>query len=269
LSTGSSQGKGSSRPKLSRSFGKSEKIDPNDPRLFSKAIYSSSPSNEYRKYRKLLGVWSEEAIKITMKIDGLTDNQIEAAFANGRAETDLAPPLDEPGLTGAGASSSQPSLNMYARSSGLHGNSGNSSLKKYRKMLTMLPESTVRNRMKVDGYRDDDIDAFFAVDACLSVHSTTIPAVFQTLPPESKKAYSTTAGGEDPFKRTHYGGGGGDPFKKYRKMLSMFPVQAIRFKMKADGYSDEEVEAFVLHELRQPESPTLLHCVVYTKDDSL
>lgn len=126
-----------------------------------------------------------------MKIDGLTDSQIEAAFANGSAETDTVSPMSvEPGLTRAGVS---PSPHMYPRSSGLHGSIGNSSLKKYRKMLTMLPESTVRNRMKVDGYRDDDIDAFFAVDACLLVHSSSIPAEFHTLAPESKKVTTQAA----------------------------------------------------------------------------
>ena len=87
---------------------------------------------------------------------------------------------------------------------------------KYAKMKKMLPEGAVRQKMKVDGFSEDEIDAFFSGSPVAAAAAPTPPA-----PPA-----------ED------------ERFAKYAKMKKMLPEGAVRQKMKVDGFSEDEIDAF-------------------------
>lgn len=86
---------------------------------------------------------------------------------------------------------------------------------KYEKMKKMLPEGAVRQKMQVDGLTEDEIENFM---------SGTIAA-----------APAPEAPANIPDSR----------FEKYEKMKKMLPEGAVRQKMQTDGFSENEIEAFM------------------------
>jgi hypothetical protein len=99
---------------------------------------------------------------------------------------------------------------------------------KYEKMKKMLPEGAVRQKMNLDGFSEEEIEAFFN-GTLPTVATASAPAAPPVVPPAAMAAAVATA----------------DPrFEKYEKMKKMLPEGAVRQKMNLDGFSEAEIEGF-------------------------
>jgi chaperonin cofactor prefoldin len=100
---------------------------------------------------------------------------------------------------------------------------------KYDKMKKMLPEGAVRQKMNLDGFSEEEIEAFFN-GTLPTVATTSAPAVPPPVAPPAVAAASVAT--VDPR------------FEKYEKMKKMLPEGAVRQKMNLDGFSHAEIEGF-------------------------
>lgn len=87
---------------------------------------------------------------------------------------------------------------------------------KYDKMRKMLPEGAVRQKMQVDGFTAEEIDAFLA-----GAPIATAPAPVAPAAPAD------------------------DRYAKFEKMKRMLPEGAVRQKMMVEGFSEAEIDAFM------------------------
>ena len=101
---------------------------------------------------------------------------------------------------------------------------------KFVKMLRMLPEGAVRQKMSMEGFVDSEIESFISSGG---------------VPPTSGLAPATTTAPPT------VGGGGGaseeiDPrYEKFVKMMRMLPEGAVRQKMSMEGFTDTEIDVFI------------------------
>jgi hypothetical protein len=124
---------------------------------------------------------------------------------------------------------------------------GNPAMAKYVKMLSMLPEGAVRQKMMMDGISSAEQDAFFASQPGGGGGAPPPPPG----PPRGGSAPPPPGpprGGSAPPPPPSGGGGGGGPVAahmvKYDKMLSMLPEGAVRQKMQMDGIAQADQLAF-------------------------
>ena len=102
----------------------------------------------------------------------------------------------------------------------------NEKLEKYRKMIKLLPAAAVKQKMSLDGISTSEIDSFLA-DLSKAAEETESPAGGSTAPsvPAPPKV--------------------DERLEKYRKMIKILPEHAVRQKMALDGFTADQIEAFV------------------------
>jgi hypothetical protein len=96
---------------------------------------------------------------------------------------------------------------------------------KYEKMKKMLPEGAVRQKMQLDGFTAQEMDDFFA---------GKIPMVPSTGPAPTEAGAAASAG---PIPDPRY--------EKFEKMKKMLPEGAVRQKMQLEGFTPQEIDAFM------------------------
>lgn len=151
---------------------------------------------------------------------------------------------------------------------------------KYVKMKKMLPEGAVRQKMTVDGFSEEEIDAFISgaaptVAGCASAPAQADPryekySKMKKMLPEGAVRQKMTVDGftEEEIDAFMNGAvptvpGGAPPppptadprYEKYAKMKKMLPEGAVRQKMSVDGFSDAEIDAFMSGAAPPPAAP--------------
>ncbi len=125
--------------------------------------------------------------------------------------------------------------------------------KKYKKMLQMLPEGAVMQKMANDGFTQSQINEFLSFNREAAISSPQLPASAispgpKAVPPPppppvaAPQRSNTTpviSGGNDVGEEE------ADAFRKYLKMKEMLPAGAVRQKMMADGFGSADVESFL------------------------
>jgi hypothetical protein len=163
--------------------------------------------DKFVKMRKML---PEGAVRQKMALEGFTDAEIDRFFS-----TPLLPSAPAAVAT-AVAVPSAPSDDRYNT---------------YEKMRKMLPEGALRQKMKVDGFSDADIDRFFNGDqpsaSSLNGDQPSASSV------SSQKKTTTSLSPAEAIK-----------FSKYDKLLKKSGAEAVRLQMSADGLSEAEVDRF-------------------------
>ena len=147
-------------------------------------------TDKFEKYRKMLKMLPSAAVQQKMTMDGISAAEIESFLSEGSKPTS--------------EQSTVPTATPVQ---------ADDKLEKYRKMLKLLPEHAVRQKMSLEGYTAQQIDSF--------VQGT----VQSPAPPAS--------GGEGPFS---------PKYEKFMKMLKLLPEHAVRQKMTMEGISVEEIE---------------------------
>ena len=99
-------------------------------------------------------------------------------------------------------------------------------LKKYKKMLKVLPDAAVRHKMSLDKFSSEEIDAFFAS------HSP--------VPPPSSASFSA----KESSSSTET-----DGLDKYRRLKKVLSEESVRKKMADDGNEPHTIETF-FHNIR-------------------
>ena len=153
--------------------------------------------DKFVKMRKML---PEGAVRQKMALEGLNDAEIDRFFS-----TPLLPSAPAAVATAVVAPSA-PSDDRYNT---------------YEKMRKMLPEGALRQKMKVDGFSDADIDRFFN-----GSHPSSSSV-------NSQKKATTSLSPAEAIK-----------FSKYDKLLKKSGAEAVRLQMSADGLAEAEVDRF-------------------------
>ena len=104
----------------------------------------------------------------------------------------------------------------------------NEKLEKYWKMIKILPAAAVKQKMSLEGLSASEIDSFLsdvskAASTSSSNGGSAAPAVSVPSPPPQVD----------------------ERLEKYRKMIKILPEIAVRQKMALDGYTADQIEAFV------------------------
>lgn len=135
-------------------------------------------------------------------------------------------------------------------------------LGKYRKMVQMLPAGAVSQKMTNDGFSAAAIEAFMASNGVNSEQFSHSAHGAAKPPPVVRGA-----GGPPPpppppppvmpVVPTIVSSGGAEegPFRKYQKMKEMLPPGAVLQKMTADGFSRDDIEAFLAGTMTHLELP--------------
>lgn len=122
---------------------------------------------------------------------------------------------------------------------------------KYRKMLQMLPEGAVMQKMRNDGFTKEQIEAFMDSKTGVETSVKVSPAntavspgpksVPPPPPPPNVSVPSSVSSRTDNVDVDNVD----DAFRKYLKMKEMLPAGAVRQKMVADGFSPGDVDSFI------------------------
>jgi len=163
--------------------------------------------DKFVKMRKML---PEGAVRQKMAIEGFNDAEIDRFFS-----TPLLPSAPAAVATAVVAPPA-PSDDRYNT---------------YEKMRKMLPEGALRQKMKVDGISDADIDRFFngSHPSASSVNGSQPSASSVS----SQKKATTSLSPAEAIK-----------FSKYDKLLKKSGAEAVRLQMSADGLAEAEVDRF-------------------------
>eukprot|EP01038_Epipyxis_sp_PR26KG_P007973 gene7973-10813_t len=149
----------------------------------------------YAKYDRMRKMLPEGAVRQKMMVEGFTSEEIDGYF-NGNIV--VIKPVET--STQAPIPAAVPVVDeRYV---------------KYDKMRKILPEGAVRQKMKADGFPDEDIEKYFNGE-------NGAPASTVTPAPVVDERYV-----------------------KYDKMRKMLPEGAVRQKMKTDGFSDDDIEKY-------------------------
>ncbi len=156
-------------------------------------------NEKYAKFTKMLKMLPEGAVRQKMMQEGCTEEEINNFFKGDVKVDAIVPkpqevaPLAEPPLP--------PLDEKYI---------------KYDKMLKMLPEGAVRQKMITDGLKPAEIDSFFN-----RLNPTPLKKTSNPSPPILN-----------------------EKFAKYDKMRSMLPEAAVKQKMMQDGISPADIASF-------------------------
>jgi len=163
--------------------------------------------DKFVKMRKML---PEGAVRQKMALEGFNDAEIDRFFS-----TPLLPSAPAAVATAVVAPPA-PSDDRYNT---------------YEKMRKMLPEGALRQKMKVDGFSDADIDRFFngSHPSASSVNGSQPSASSVS----SQKKATTSLSPAEAIK-----------FSKYDKLLKKSGAEAVRLQMSADGLAEAEVDRF-------------------------
>lgn len=134
--------------------------------------------------------------------------------------------------------------------------------KKYRKMLQMLPEGAVVQKMANDGFTQAQIKEFLLAHNGATIPAAPLPAATSPGPkavpppppppaaaPQRSNASVATSGDEPGSDEA------ADAFRKYLKMKEMLPPGAVRQKMMADGFRPADVDSFLAGEVSYLKPP--------------
>jgi hypothetical protein len=158
---------------------------------------------KYEKYFKMMKMLPEGAVRQKMSGDGLKESEIEEFFKQL---------VDVAVATASGVTiAPSPAADIDPK------------YEKFVKMMKMLPEGAVRQKMSTEGLSAADIDHFFNV-------------VLPKANNPSAASASTDA--------SSAGAVGADKYDKYTKMLKMLPEGAVRQKMAGDGVPESEINQF-------------------------
>ncbi len=154
----------------------------------------------------------EGAIRQRMSLDGLSgmeqDSFFSGSYLNDQQEQHASSASNQEKLVHTPTVPSKPAMvNDPSR------------YEKYEKMVRMLPEVAVRQKMSIDGFEDDEIDTFFK-------NGGVAPSAAPTAVPLPTNI-------DDPSR-----------YEKYEKMVRMLPEGAVRQKMSIDGFEDDEIDTF-------------------------
>lgn len=165
---------------------------------------------KYEKYYKMMKILPEVAVRQKMGNEGFKEVEIDEFFQQL---------VDVAVATASGVSISAAPANAAP--------SVDPKFEKYVKMVKMLPEGAVRQKMAVEGLSPADIELFFTtVLPGLQNKPSTAPA------PTAEVSKVATPAAADP------------KFEKYTKMLKMLPEGPVRQKMANDGISESDINAF-------------------------
>lgn len=165
-------------------------------------IASEVIPDKYDKYRKMMKLLSEGAVKQKMTMDGFSTIEIDQ-FLTGKPAID---PIKVTSRIGALLPAAVSGIGVP-----LPPNT-DEKLEKYQKMMKILPEHAVRQKMAMDGFTIEHIDNFIR-----------------------NKGESTSTGDM---------GIASPKYEKYIKMLKMLPETAVRQKMVMDGMPNSEIDQF-------------------------
>jgi len=143
-----------------------------------------------KKYVKMQRMLPEGAIRQKMAVDGFTVAEVDGFFGNDSQS--------------AGPNSTKSTETAVS-------DKHNAT---YAKMLQLLPEAVVRQRMAVDGTPVREIDAFFTAASSSSPAAAVVP---------------------------------NQRYAKYETMQKVLPEAVVRQKMVVDGFSVAEIDAFISH----------------------
>lgn len=163
--------------------------------------------DKFVKMRKML---PEGAVRQKMALEGFNDAEIDRFFSTPRL------PSAPAAVATAVVAPSAPSDDRYNT---------------YEKMRKMLPEGALRQKMKVDGLSDADIDRFF---------NASHPSASSV---SSQKKATTSLSPAEAIK-----------FSKYDKLLKKSGAEAVRLQMSADGLAEAEVDRFFAASTSTPTS---------------
>jgi hypothetical protein len=176
----------------------------------SSTSISSDPRIE--KYEKMKKVLPEGAVRQKMNLDGFCEEEIDGFFNRTFPSASSVLPSSTP--TFAVPSPSLPPSASDPR------------YEKFEKMKKILPEGAVRQKMTLEGFSENEIEAFLN-DSYISSAVTATPSI-------------AAAPSRDP------------KFEKYEKMKKMLPEGAVRQKMSLEGISEAEIDDFFNGTLNPP-----------------
>jgi hypothetical protein len=170
--------------------------------------FPTATDERFGKYIKMKEMLPEGAVRQKMKMDGFTEAEIDG-FLSGKM-----PATPKPTAAAAATATTAPTLVPDPR------------FDKYEKMKKMLPEGAVRQKMQLDGFTAQEMDDFFAGKIPM------VPSSGSSAPAEAGAASSA-----EPIPDPRY--------EKFEKMKKMLPEGAVRQKMQLEGFTPQEIDAFM------------------------
>ena len=139
--------------------------------LPKKSVTPSTPtvvnsSSRYEKYEKMYRMLPEGAVRQKMSMDGFEDEEIDGFFKNGGVAPNVATFVP---------------LSFDVDDS--------SKYEKYEKMYRMLPEGAVRQKMSMDGFKDEEIDGFFKNGGVAPSAAPVVAAAHSSITPVTSVPY--------------------------------------------------------------------------------
>ena len=168
----------------------------------------------YDMMRKML---PEGAVRQKMEVDGISQADIDAYFGGGAGGSEERTNSSSSSSSGTAPASTGGGANIDPR------------YEKFVKMMKMLPEGAVRQKMSIEGFSDSEIDSFVENGAPAAGNSP-LPAESSALAPP---ASTTGSGPIDPR------------YEKFVKMQKILPEGPVRQKMSIEGFSDQEIDNFI------------------------
>ena len=138
---------------------------------------STQKDERYAVYDKMRKMLPEGAVRQKMDVDGFLPMEIDAYFSSSgdvmsSSSSAVPQPLNQRDIAVEKQSRPPVSSRSGERESPAQAAlSGDSRLKTYDTMRKMLPEGAVRQKMKMDGIPDADIDAYFGAGSNVSAPS--------------------------------------------------------------------------------------------------
>ena len=151
----------------------------------------------YDMMRKML---PEGAVRQKMDFDGISQAEIDAYF---------------------GVSAQREEMNSTTSSSSKSDCSIDPRYEKFVKMMKMLPEGAVRQKMSIENFSEAEIDYFIANGAPAATDSNPVTSIPQVQGPVDPR------------------------YEKFVKMQKILPEGPVRQKMSMEGFTDQEIDNFI------------------------
>lgn len=192
-------------------------------------------------YSTMLQILPECVVRQRMAVDGVSQGGIDAFF---------------------NASSSSATVTLVPSSPDVT----ESRFEKYERMLKMVPNAAVRQKMVANGFSPIEADAFISHGPPVGHFPAPADLITTVLSEQRKEKYTMmlrmlpvdavrqkmcvdgiATAHVDAFLCTATAPGVDPRYSKYDKMLQMFPEGLVRQKMCVDGFSSLEIDAFISH----------------------